>query len=89
MFIICFLRSMCVLGKRLIQMNDTRDCTKAFLRPYYCANDSQLSCDPYYMKHNVSVVKGIRGITSGVLRGAYYLALRRIKLYGWWLIARV
>lgn len=76
--IVCvFFNSFCVFGKRLIQMNDTKDCTSSFLRQFYCTNRSDTSCDPYFLndQNKPHVVKGIKGLTSGVLRGLYRFSL--------------
>ncbi|XP_065219429.1 solute carrier family 12 member 4 isoform X3 [Planococcus citri] len=59
---------MCVFGTRLMQMNDTRNCTKEFLRPFFCTNHSQSSCDPYFLNHQTSIRKGIQGLASGVIK---------------------
>lgn len=50
-------------------------CNMTYLRPFYC-NDTHSNvnaCDPYYNNHKPKVVKGIRGLTSGVIHGSLSL----------------
>ncbi|KAL0850918.1 hypothetical protein ABMA28_006827 [Loxostege sticticalis] len=57
---------MCVLGKRLLKDIHITNCTKnptGELHKLFCPNNT---CDPYYSAHNVSVVQGIKGLSSGV-----------------------
>ncbi|XP_052758050.1 solute carrier family 12 member 4 isoform X5 [Galleria mellonella] len=57
---------MCVLGKRLLKDIHISNCTKApkgELEQLFCPNKT---CDPYYSAHNVSIVQGIKGLSSGV-----------------------
>ncbi|BFG05441.1 solute carrier family 12 member 6 [Drosophila madeirensis] len=56
---------MCVLGKRLLKDIPIDNCTKddSFMRDIYCPNNK---CDDYYLNNNVSKVKGIKGLASGV-----------------------
>ncbi|SPP73176.1 solute carrier family 12 member 6 isoform X2 [Drosophila guanche] len=56
---------MCVLGKRLLKDIPIDNCTKddSFMRDIYCPNNK---CDEYYLNNNVSKVKGIKGLASGV-----------------------
>ncbi|XP_055312434.1 solute carrier family 12 member 4 isoform X3 [Sitodiplosis mosellana] len=59
---------MCVLGKRLLKDMKLEDCHKTvggFLHNTYCNATTRL-CDPYYETNNVTVVKGIKGLASGV-----------------------
>lgn len=61
---------MCVLGKRLVKDISLEHCNKTVggpLHELYCSNTS--SCDPYYETHNVSIVRGIKGLASGVFMG--------------------
>ncbi|GLV43175.1 kazachoc [Carabus blaptoides fortunei] len=58
---------MCVLGKRLVKDISLENCNKTVggpLHDLYCPNTT--SCDPYYETHNVSIVRGIKGLASGV-----------------------
>lgn len=49
---------------------DAIPCNKSNLRSAYCpANGPDSACDPYFLKENLTVLKGIRGLTSGVLKG--------------------
>ncbi|KAK6642647.1 hypothetical protein RUM43_004149 [Polyplax serrata] len=62
---------MCVLGNRLLKDIDISDCNKTAepLRAIFCGNttdDPELNCDPYWLKNNVSIVRGIKGLSSGV-----------------------
>lgn len=71
----CF--RMCVLGKRLLKDIHIEDCNKkpgGPLEQLFCGNSSR-SCDQYYSTHNVTIVRGIKGLASGVLLGtiAYYI----------------
>ncbi|XP_059051212.1 solute carrier family 12 member 4 isoform X2 [Achroia grisella] len=57
---------MCILGKRLLKDIHISNCTKApkgELEQLFCPNKT---CDPYYAAHNVSIVQGIKGLSSGV-----------------------
>ncbi|XP_037817276.1 solute carrier family 12 member 6 isoform X7 [Lucilia sericata] len=56
---------MCVLGKRLLKDIPIDNCTKddTFLNDLYCPDGK---CDEYYLAHNVTKVKGIKGLASGV-----------------------
>ncbi|XP_025405084.1 solute carrier family 12 member 4 isoform X3 [Sipha flava] len=58
----------CSLGNRLLKDVDLRHCNKAvggYLYNIYCANGTG-PCDSYFEMHNTTVIKGIRGISSGV-----------------------
>ncbi|XP_044764689.1 solute carrier family 12 member 4 isoform X3 [Coccinella septempunctata] len=60
---------LCVLGKRLLQLENINDCHKnatGFLRKIYCTNDSITSCDTYFREHDTHIVRGIKGLSSGV-----------------------
>ncbi|XP_046385480.1 solute carrier family 12 member 7 isoform X3 [Ischnura elegans] len=64
---------MCVLGKRLLKDIAVDNCTKEVGSPLYgifCTNTSStgapLGCDPYFETNNVSIVRGIKGLASGV-----------------------
>ncbi|XP_020817982.1 solute carrier family 12 member 6 isoform X1 [Drosophila serrata] len=56
---------MCVLGKRLLKDIPIENCTKedSFLRDIYCPEGR---CEEYYLANNVTKVKGIKGLASGV-----------------------
>ncbi|XP_017018553.1 solute carrier family 12 member 6 isoform X1 [Drosophila kikkawai] len=56
---------MCVLGKRLLKDIPIENCTKedTFLRDIYCPEGR---CEEYYLANNVTKVKGIKGLASGV-----------------------
>ncbi|KRK00508.1 solute carrier family 12 member 6 isoform X1 [Drosophila teissieri] len=56
---------MCVLGKRLLKDIPLENCTKedSFLRDIYCPDGK---CEEYYLANNVTKVKGIKGLASGV-----------------------
>ncbi|XP_022914772.1 solute carrier family 12 member 4 isoform X3 [Onthophagus taurus] len=63
---------MCVLGNRLLRSVEISGCNKSengALFPIFC---NATYCDPYFAAHNVSVVKGIKGISSGVLLDNLY-----------------
>jgi hypothetical protein len=71
---------MCVLGKRLLRDISIGDCNKNISGPLhqiFCGNSS--NCDPYYEANEVSIVRGIKGLSSGVFLGECTLA----KLYAW------
>lgn len=58
--------SMCVLGKRLLKDIAIENCTQeegGQLWNIFCAEQP---CDPYFLSHNLSIVRGIRGLSSGV-----------------------
>lgn len=60
---------MCVLGNRLLKDIHITDCNKTdtgVLHDIFCVNST---CDPYYLNHNVTVVRGIKGLSSGVILG--------------------
>jgi potassium/chloride transporter 4/5/6 len=68
---------MCVLGKRLLKDINVNDCHKKQFGPLYqifCGNSSTdgISCDPYFEENNVSKVRGIKGLSSGVFLGKFY-----------------
>ncbi|GAB0091147.1 solute carrier family 12 member 6 [Sergentomyia squamirostris] len=57
---------MCVLGNRLLKDIPIENCTQekgGHLWNLFCAQEP---CDPYFLSHNISVVRGIRGLASGV-----------------------
>ncbi|XP_017013582.1 solute carrier family 12 member 6 isoform X2 [Drosophila takahashii] len=56
---------MCVLGKRLLKDIPLDNCTKedSFMRDIYCPGGK---CDEYFLANNVTKVKGIKGLASGV-----------------------
>jgi potassium/chloride transporter 4/5/6 len=57
---------MCVLGKRLLRDISISDCNKNVSGPLhqiFCVNST---CDPYFMTNDVSIVRGIKGLSSGV-----------------------
>lgn len=65
---------MCVLGKRLLKDIDLSECNKTLggkLHKLFCGNDtfSMDTCDSYYYSNNVSIVRGIKGLSSGVFFG--------------------
>lgn len=60
---------MCVLGNRLLRVNDISHCTKNVSGPLYqefCPNNT---CYDYWLKHNLTVEMGIKGLASGVFFG--------------------
>lgn len=62
---------MCVLGKRLLKDIHVQDCNKkpgGPLHQLFCAN-ATAGCDQYYLTHDVTLVRGIKGLASGVLFG--------------------
>lgn len=69
--LLSLVHSLCVLGNRLMKIDiDAIPCNKSNLRSAYCpANGPDSACDPYFLKENLTVLKGIRGLTSGVLKG--------------------
>ncbi|XP_065165264.1 solute carrier family 12 member 4 isoform X3 [Atheta coriaria] len=61
--------SMCVLGKRLLKDIPMASCNKTVggdLHRIFC-NSTNSICDPYYKANNVTIVRGIKGLSSGVL----------------------
>jgi potassium/chloride transporter 4/5/6 len=64
---------MCVLGKRLLRVaiNDCHKNVSGPLHDMFCPNSS-LSCDQYYSTHDVSIVNGIKGLSSGVIMDNIY-----------------
>jgi potassium/chloride transporter 4/5/6 len=71
-----YIYSMCVLGKRLLKDISIDDCYKnsSGLYQIFCGNSSGnvSSCDPYYEANNVSKVRGVKGLSSGVFLGKLY-----------------
>lgn len=62
---------MCVLGNRLLKDINIASCNKnpgGPLEQIFCPNSTR-SCDPYYSDHNVTIVRGIKGLASGVILG--------------------
>lgn len=69
-----FASSMCVLGNRLLKDLSLSDCHKGEgpLRTLFCGNttiDQNDLCEPYWLANNISQVRGIKGLASGVLLG--------------------
>ncbi|KAH8320635.1 hypothetical protein KR067_006214 [Drosophila pandora] len=62
---------MCVLGNRLLKDIPLDNCTKGdpFMVDIYCPDGK---CDDYYLTHNVTKVKGIKGLASGVFYDNIY-----------------
>lgn len=59
---------MCVLGKRLLKDIAIDNCTKEEGGPLwniFCPVENGGICDEYFKDHNVSIVKGIKGLASG------------------------
>lgn len=59
---------MCTLGNRLLKDVHPDNCTQdvgGALHNLYCTAPGV--CDPYYLANNVSLVRGIKGLSSGVL----------------------
>ncbi|XP_030748646.1 solute carrier family 12 member 6 isoform X3 [Sitophilus oryzae] len=57
---------MCVLGNRLLKLDDLSECHRNTTGPLYktfCPNNV---CDSYWLTHNLTVEKGIKGLASGV-----------------------
>ncbi|KAL5287968.1 hypothetical protein ACFFRR_008671 [Megaselia abdita] len=57
---------MCVLGKRLLKDILPDNCTKEINGPLYNLFCPHGQCDSYYSENNVSLVRGIKGLNSGV-----------------------
>ncbi|CAH0562337.1 unnamed protein product [Brassicogethes aeneus] len=60
---------MCVLGKRVLKMDNLTHCSKDVngpLHKMFCPNGT-LFCDKYYNDHNLTVERGIKGLSSGIL----------------------
>ncbi|XP_018569114.1 solute carrier family 12 member 4 isoform X2 [Anoplophora glabripennis] len=60
---------MCLLGNRVLKMDNISNCNKdpsGVLHKMFCPTGNE-SCDPYYYKHDVSIDRGIKGLSSGVL----------------------
>jgi len=58
---------MCILGRRLLRDISIGNCNKDINGPLhliFCGNSS--NCDPYYEANEVSIVRGIKGLSSGV-----------------------
>lgn len=58
---------MCTLGNRLLKDVHPDNCTQdvgGALYNLYCTAPGV--CDPYYLANNVSLVRGIKGLSSGV-----------------------
>ncbi|XP_063225978.1 solute carrier family 12 member 4 isoform X2 [Bacillus rossius redtenbacheri] len=59
---------MCVLGTRLLKDIKIHECYKnssGKLFELYCGNSSA-TCEPYFEANNVTIVRGIKGLSSGV-----------------------
>lgn len=60
---------MCMLGKRMLKDVTKANCNKTaggYLYDIFCPN---ATCDPYFEANNVTVVQGIKGLSSGVFMG--------------------
>lgn len=60
---------MCVLGKRLLKDIHIDNCTKdegGALWNQFCPIENGGVCDEYFKDHNISIVRGIKGLSSGV-----------------------
>jgi len=64
---------MCVLGERLLKDIPIENCTKEVGSPLwevFCENPVAMTgCDSYFEHNNVSLVRGIKGLASGVFFG--------------------
>lgn len=70
-FLLIEICRMCILGKRLLKDIAIEDCHKNDTGPLheiYCGNKTD-GCDSYFESHNTSIIKGIRGLASGVFLG--------------------
>lgn len=66
---------MCVLGKRLLKVDQMSDCHKesnGSLYRQFCPENKTLPCDPYWEKNDLAIVNGIKGLASGVIAGNIY-----------------
>lgn len=73
--------SMCVLGKRLLRDISISDCNKNISGPLhqiFCGNST--NCDPYYEANDVFIVRGIKGLSSGVFLGECTFAKLRVMI---------
>ena len=73
--------SMCVLGNRLLKDISIDDCNKNSSGPLhkiFCGNSS--TCDPYYEANDLYIVRGIKGLASGVFLGECTLAKLRVMI---------
>lgn len=63
---------MCVLGKRLLRNISVTECGKNYTTTHdlFCNGTSGV-CDAYYNDHEFEIVKGIKGLASGVFLGTY------------------
>jgi potassium/chloride transporter 4/5/6 len=64
--------NMCVLGNRLLQEDGSGNCTKEIGSPLYHSfckayELDGVVCDAYFTQHNVTRVRGIKGLSSGVI----------------------
>lgn len=60
---------MCLLGNRLLR--EVTNCTKeprGELWRIYCTSDDIYSCDNYFQHNELTVINGIKGLASGVIR---------------------
>nr|XP_018900328.1 PREDICTED: solute carrier family 12 member 4 isoform X2 [Bemisia tabaci] len=60
---------LCVLGKRLLRDIQISDCNKnpgGPLYKHFCHTNRTTVCDPYFLTSNLTVVRGIKGLSSGV-----------------------
>lgn len=66
--------NMCLLGNRLLQEDGSGNCTKEVgsqLYKTFCTTHNELDgmvCDDYFIRHNATRIKGIRGLASGVIK---------------------
>nr|CAI5857639.1 unnamed protein product [Callosobruchus analis] len=52
---------------RLLKVDDIKDCNKnvtGVLHKTFCPNGNS-TCDPYYLKNNLTISRGIKGLSSG------------------------
>ena len=73
--------SMCVLGRRLLRDISIGNCNKDINGPLhliFCGNSS--TCDPYYEANEVSIVRGIKGLSSGVFLGECTIEKLRVMI---------
>jgi potassium/chloride transporter 4/5/6 len=64
--------NMCVIGNRLLQEDGSGNCTKEIGSPLYnefckAFQYDGVVCDDYFTRSNVTRVKGIKGLASGVI----------------------
>ena len=83
---------MCFLGNRLLKEEHSGNCTKEEGSPLwnlFCSLNNRTlvyECDPYFEAHSTSMVRGVKGLQSGVFFGKFgqkYFTWTTVRALTW------